>query len=212
MLRELLREPGVEERVELRSSIGLMALHGGSLERMTEPIAADTAHAAEASLYTVAQPRTLRWHVPSTRFEPTASRALGRFLAHIEVAVSVHGYGADAIGRPAAFAGPPRPVQHLSRSGAILLGGRNRSLAEMIARRVRDAFPGLPVVDDLPSIPAGMRGLHPANPVNRPPHCGVQMELPPRVRGYGPSPFDASAVKRFTDVLAGALREWASGT
>jgi phage replication-related protein YjqB (UPF0714/DUF867 family) len=30
-----------------------------------------------------------------------------------------------------------------------------------------------------------LRGLHPANPVNRVRNGGVQLELPPRVRGYG---------------------------
>jgi phage replication-related protein YjqB (UPF0714/DUF867 family) len=34
-------------------------------------------------------------------------------------------------------------------------------------------------------MPEALRGVHPSNPVNRAPGGGVQLELPPRVRGYG---------------------------
>ena len=39
---------------------------------------------------------------------------------------------------------------------------------------------------DLATIPVELRGLHPDNPVNRPRQAGVQIELPPRVRGTSP--------------------------
>ena len=39
MLAELLAHDGVEEHLELRSTIGFLALHGGSLERETDCIA-----------------------------------------------------------------------------------------------------------------------------------------------------------------------------
>ena len=38
------------------------------------------------------------------------------------------------------------------------------------------------VVDDVGAMPSTLRGLHPDNPVNRPPGGGVQVELPPSVR------------------------------
>ncbi len=51
---------------------------------------------------------------------------------------------------------------------------------------MQGALPDFDVVDDLDRIPRELRGLHPDNPVNRPRHAGVQLELPPRVRGLGP--------------------------
>ena len=111
MLDELLAHPGVDEECVLRSRFGFLAFHGGSLERMTDTIAAAAAEASGASLYAVRQPPDLRWHIPSAEFDPRHSAALGAFLEHVEVAVAVHGYG-----RPGRFT-------------SILLGGRHRELA-----------------------------------------------------------------------------------
>ena len=70
---------------------------------------------------------------------------------------------------------------------SLLLGGQNRELAALAARRagagaarLRDPRPTSTL------IPRELRGLHPDNPVNVPPLGGVQIELPPRVRGLGP--------------------------
>ena len=38
---------------------------------------------------------------------------------------------------------------------------------------------------ELEQIPVELRGLHHRNPVNLPPGKGVQIELPPRIRGRG---------------------------
>ncbi|MDZ4827532.1 MAG: poly-gamma-glutamate hydrolase family protein, partial [Actinomycetota bacterium] len=69
MLDELLACPGVEERTDLRSPVGFLALHGG-LEAGTAEIAAAAAAAADASLYAVVQPDDLHWHIPSHRYDP----------------------------------------------------------------------------------------------------------------------------------------------
>ncbi|HWW54201.1 MAG TPA: poly-gamma-glutamate hydrolase family protein, partial [Acidimicrobiales bacterium] len=138
--------------------------HGG-LEGGTDAIASAAARAAGASLYLVVQPPTVRWHIPSHQVDPAESATLAAFLAHVEVAVAVHGYG--------------RP----DRQRDILLGGGNRPLAGALARALRDGTEGFCVVDDLAAIPETMRGLHPANPVNRPAGGGVQLELPPLARG-----------------------------
>ena len=87
------------------------------------------------------------------------------FLAHIEVAIAVHGYG-----RP----GRPRD---------LLLGGGNRVLAPAWPGSLRRHLPEWTVIDDLAQLPREMRGLHPDNPVNRCHGGGVQLELPPAVRG-----------------------------
>ena len=90
---DLLAEPGVEEVLELRSRFGFLAFHGGSLERVTDVVARAAADRAGASCYAVLQPPDLRWHLPSTCFTPSASPSLARFLAHVEVAVALHGFG-----------------------------------------------------------------------------------------------------------------------
>jgi len=166
---ELLSHPGVVEAVELRSTFGFMAFHGG-LEGGTETVAARAAAASGASLYTVVQPPDLVWHVPSSRIDPAQSEHLARFLAHVEVVVAIHGYGR---------AGRPHDV---------LLGGTNRSLAAELAASLRSSSPRFAMIDDLDAIPPELRGLHPSNPVNRPAAGGVQVELPPRARGSSPDP------------------------
>src|SRR5215213_9266393 len=89
----LLAQPGVVEQCELRSSIGVMAYHGGSLEQATDLIAGAVADASGASYYGVVQPEGVREHVPSIAVRPSASPALAAFFDHVDVVVTVHGYG-----------------------------------------------------------------------------------------------------------------------
>ena len=166
----LLASPGVEERCVLRSRFGFLALHGG-LERATAELATEAAQRAGASVYAVVQPPDLRWHVPSLRFDPGESPRLAAFLAHVEVVVSLHGYG----GLRASD----------DRWTTVLVGGGNRVLAGEFAARMRVALPQYSWLDDVGAIPRSHAGVHPANPVNHPRGGGVQLELPPRLRGYG---------------------------
>jgi phage replication-related protein YjqB (UPF0714/DUF867 family) len=184
-LRELLDHPGVEECVVLRSRFGFLAFHGGSLERGTDAIAAAAAERAGASLYAVRQPDDLRWHIPSTAFDPAASPALRAFVDHVEVAVSLHGYG------------------RIDMWTTLLLGGQNRPLARRVGAALRTELgDGFTVVDDVHAIPRELRGLHPRNPVNLPPRAGVQIELPPRVRaGNGVPTF----VRAYEEAVIAAL-------
>ncbi len=185
MLAELLAHPGVEEECRLGSPFGILAFHGGNLERGTDDIATEAADASGASLYVVRQPADLRWHVPSVEFDPAASPNLARFLDHVRTAVAVHGYGRDGMWT------------------TLLLGGRNRSLATDLGIELRAGLgEGFTVVDDLDDVPAELRGVHRRNPVNRPPEAGVQLELPPRVRpGTGVPTFDAA----WPAAIAGAI-------
>jgi len=166
---ELLECPGVREATVLRSEVGFMAIHGGSLERGTAEVATAAAEAGSASLYTVEQPPELRWHLPSHLIGPESSLALARFLDHVDIVVSIHGYG---------------------RQGwwtRILAGGADRELAVRVSGALRLALPGYEIIDEVSVIPRELRGLHPENPVNRARGGGVQLELPPRIRGIGPN-------------------------
>jgi phage replication-related protein YjqB (UPF0714/DUF867 family) len=165
---ELLAQPGVEEEVRLRSRFGFMAFHGGSLEEMTDVIAWEAADRAGASVYVVRQPADFQWHIPSAMVDPVHSGALTSFLDHVDVTVAVHGYGRQDMWM------------------TLLLGGSNRDLATTLGAQLGVALPDYSIVHHLDAIPRELRGLHPDNPVNRPANGGVQLELPPRVRGMGP--------------------------
>ena len=192
MLAELLAHDGVEEHLELRSAVGFLALHGGSLERETDRVALEAAERSGASLYALCQPDDLRWHIPSARMDPAESPALGQFLGHVAVVLSVHGYGRDGL------------------FTTLLLGGGDRALAGQVAGHLRAALPGYTVEDDLATIPKALRGLHPDNPVNRT-GGGVQIELPPRIRLQGPNADPAARQALVAGLAAAALALTASG-
>lgn len=196
MFAELLAHPGVTEELVLGSRTGFLAFHGGSLERMTDVIAREAAARSGASYYGVVQPPDFRWHIPSKAIDPAASEGLTAFLDHVDVAIAVHGYG------------------RVDQWTTLLLGGSNRDLAAHVARHLRPGLPEYTIVDELDDIPAELRGLHPDNPANRPPAGGVQLELPPRVRGMGPfwDGFDGDGFRPHTEALvaglADAARTW----
>ena len=194
MFEELLAHPGVEEVCELRSTFGLMAFHGGNLEKETDTIATRVAKEAGASLYAVLQPSDLRWHIPSVSVQPAASPRLAAFIDHVDVAVAVHGYGREGYWT------------------TLLLGGANRELARHVGAALRTSIGpyGYAVSDELEDIPSALRGVHPKNPVNLPPSKGVQLELPPRIRGTTPlsKPEHTEAL---IDGLVHAVASWNAG-
>jgi len=164
----LLSQPGVIEVSELRGRIGFMAYHGGALEAMTDVIASQAAERAGASYYGVVQPPGMRDHLSSTKVRPAESATLAEYLDHVDIVVTVHGFG-----RRGMF-------------GSLLLGGRNRPFAEHVGHSLRRTLPAYDICTDLDVIPTQLRGLHRDNPVNLPRQGGVQIELPPRVRGSSP--------------------------
>ena len=184
MIAELLAHDGVRETCELRGRVGYMALHGGSLERGTAEVARRAAEVTGASLYAVEQPEDLQWHVPSHLYDPAVAINLGSFLEHVDLVVSVHGYGREGFWT------------------RVLVGGADREFARVAAAKMRPHLDGFEVVDDVDSIPRELRGLHPRNPVNLSRCGGVQVELPPRVRGLGPRGEPA-----FVDALVTSLAE-----
>ncbi|MGD1252631.1 poly-gamma-glutamate hydrolase family protein [Mycobacterium seoulense] len=193
-LSALLSEPGVAEASRLRSRFGFLAIHGGGLEEMTDVIAERAAEAADASVYVLRHPDRYPHHLPSALFDPAESPRLAEFLDHVDVAVSLHGYG------------------RIGRSTQLLAGGRNRALAAHLARHIQ--LTGYRVITDLEDIPPELRGLHPGNPVNRVRDGGTQLELSPRVRGLSPrSPLPGDdglspVTTALIQGLAEAARSW----
>lgn len=186
------------EILELRSPVGFLAFHGGSLERQTDVIALDAAERAGASVYAVVQPPTLRWHIPSTSVDPAASDALRAFLDHVDIAIALHGYGREGMWT------------------SVLLGGSNRALASHLGAHLAAALPDYAIIDELDEVPMDLRGVHPRNPVNLPTNGGVQVELPPRVRGTTPhweswdGPGHCPPVEALVAALAEAVTAWPS--
>ncbi len=164
----LLSQPGVEEVTELRGRVGFMAYHGGALEAMTDVIARRAAQRSGASCYSVIQPPGMRDHLPSIEVNPDESAELATFVEHVDIVITVHGYGRRGL------------------FGSLLLGGGNRPFAEHVGAALRRTLPAYDIRTDISAIPKPLRGLHPANPVNLPRDGGVQVELPPRVRGSSP--------------------------
>ena len=162
---ELLSSPEITEEIEIRSSFGVCALHGGGLERATEAVARDVAENTDSSYYAVIQPEGSRIHLSSKYFDPNQSSKLGQFLERIDTVISIHGYGKE------------------DDFWALLLGGSNRELAYHLAGSLREVLPEeYRVVDQIDSIPPPLRGVHPDNPVNFPINGGVQIEIPPGLR------------------------------
>ncbi len=166
--RELLATPGVREVCHLRGPLGFMAYHGGSLEALTDIVAEQAAERSGASYYGVLQPPDFNWHIPSHRVSPTDSATLAGFLEHVDIVITIHGYGRHGFWT------------------SLLLGGQHRAFADHIAGHLRTHLPDYTVETDLEAMPKELRGLHADNPVNLPRQQGVQIELPPRVRGSSP--------------------------
>lgn len=184
MLADLIATKGVVEDTVLRGPVGVMALHGG-LEAGTAPAARRCARLAGASFYAVVQPQDLRWHVPSTRFDPGESQKLKAFLVSVKLAVSFHGFGR-------------RGFEH-----SVLIGGNNRRLGRLLEAAI-EYRTDLRVIADPERIPPGLRGTHPHNPVNLPELGGAQIELSPQAR-------EDCALDRVVGAVAGVLAAEQSG-
>ena len=164
MATRILETSDAYEELEIRSEVGLMAYHGGTLEKATDAIARETADLCGASYYGLIQTNDDPLHFPSTKLFEYASENLNVFFQHVRVVITIHGYGRE----------------HLFHS--VLLGGRNRALASHLASFLKMALPDYSFENDLEQIPKELRGLHPKNPVNIPALTGVQVELPPTLR------------------------------
>ncbi len=200
---ELVRRPGVVEELTLRNRFGFCAYHGGHLERQTHVIAREAAARSGSSYYAVIQPPERVHHIPSTRVDPNASEQFRSFIDHCSVVVTVHGFGRRG---------------HFT---SLLCGGRNRRLASHVAGHLRASLPHHRAIDDLDEIPKGLRGTHPRNPCNMTVDGGMQLEVPPRIRGITPAAlhwYRATEGQRFPllddliEALARAAESWEGTT
>jgi len=198
--RENLAREGVSEVLAMRGPVGIMAFHGGALERVTDVIAAETARQTTSSYYAVLHPDD-SLHVPSKFVDPAHSPKLSAFVDHVDVAIAIHGYGRhDAMFR-------------------VLLGGSNRTLAAHIGTFLEPALPKFEIVTDLAAIPRELAGQHPDNPVNRVRGKGVQIEVPAALRWHydhkqwcdTPGVGRAPQVDAFIDALSRAVACWPAG-
>ena len=166
-----------------------MALHGGSQDRGTDQIASRAAEQAGASYYAIVQPPGLRVHLTSRLHDPEHSAHLQRVLAarggrHLGARVRARRLchldrpGPRPRDRPLRTRAPGAPDG--SRSAGSSWEGSTR---HCWIRRVgcwADRFAGYHVADERVRL-----GFHPENPVNLPSGNGVQIELPPGLRGIG---------------------------
>jgi phage replication-related protein YjqB (UPF0714/DUF867 family) len=187
-LAELLTLPGVHEECVLRSTVGFMALHAGSQDRGTDQIANRAAEQAGASYYAIIQPAGLRVHLTSRRNNPDHSVLLRTFLQHVDIAISVHGFGRDSFSlwidpERGLVIEPYGPAMRGNQTGplrGVIVGGRNDGLLDAARQSLKDRFAGYHVADERVRL-----GFHPDNPVNLPISRGIQIELPPGLRGIG---------------------------
>ena len=76
--------------------------------------------------------------------------------------------------------GPARRGMQTGPLRGIIVGGRNAALLDTARRVLHDRFTGYHVADERVRL-----GFHPDNPVNLPSQHGIQIELPPGLRGIG---------------------------
>jgi phage replication-related protein YjqB (UPF0714/DUF867 family) len=157
-------------RVEYISGgpVGVLALHAG-VEAGTGEIAQEIADRMNVSTLIFCQEAPdFRLHIPSSLYDPAVCDELDDFLSRSQIVISLHGHARPSLSR------------------AILVGGRNRSLARNASADIRRGLDGVEVIGSLKRIPRGLRGLHAANPVNCTAGGGVQLELPAVARGMVP--------------------------
>jgi phage replication-related protein YjqB (UPF0714/DUF867 family) len=187
-LADLLTLPGVTEECVLRSAVGFMALHGGSQDRGTDHIARRAAEASGASYYAIVQPNGLRVHLTSRLHNPDQSANMRAFLDHVEIVISVHGFGRDGFavwvdserGLMIEPYGPELRGRQTGPLRGVIVGGQNAELLAAARQLFCDRFAGYHVADERVRL-----GFHPDNPVNLASARGVQIELPPGLRGIG---------------------------
>ena len=186
----------VQEYLRLEGPLGLIALHGGGIEPGTEEIARFVAYHSGASLYVYAGRRSggnLSLHRPSHDGKAEKRTLFVEFLNHVKAAISIHGHGRG--------------------QDRVYVGGLHQSMVQRFVGLVRPALFEYEWIANPKIIPLGLRGQSPNNVVNLPPHGGMQLELPLKLRqtrrapdgkGYEPAG-DALLLSRLLIRFVGTL-------
>ncbi len=159
-LAELISHKDVIEYVILQGKVGVMAIHGGNIERGTEQIAHYIAVHSKSSLYAIS-PRTKKrdwkFHISSNKINPKESENLSRFLEHVSAAISIHG--------------------HVIKKNVICVGGLNDSLRKKVVQSLEEDFNVVDAVEG-GGICRNLSARNPKNVVNFTKEKGVQIEIP----------------------------------
>ena len=158
---EILKNKNVLEFYFAGKSPGIMAYHGGAIEKGTEQIARAIISHGFAGYIVSARARNNHWsfHVGSQHIKPNDSEKLRTFISCVDSAIAIDGQ---------------------ARDNNIYVGGLNTELRCKIAEALSEEFLG--VVSDLKKIPSNLRGISKINIVNKPEYKGVQIELPKNLR------------------------------
>lgn len=160
-----LADPGMQEYSELHSNIGIMAFHGGAIEKGTEQIARCIANKTNSSFYIASGRKpanNLILGIDPTNILQTDSQKLSDFIFSVKTSVSILGH---------------------NRDDKIYIGGLNKELRLKIALQLAKAFPGR-VVSDVSKMSNEFSAISEKNIVNAPIYKGVQINLPKSLRPY----------------------------
>jgi phage replication-related protein YjqB (UPF0714/DUF867 family) len=163
-LAELLQEEDILEYHALQGPVGVMAIHGGNIERGTEQLANYIARHSHASLYVISprtQKRDWKYHISSNKINPQESEKLTEFLNHVATAISIHG--------------------HIIRKDILCIGGLNDSLRKSVVRSLKEEFDVVDAMEDGGPC-KNLAGRNLKNVVNLPRKKGVQIEIPLTIR------------------------------
>jgi phage replication-related protein YjqB (UPF0714/DUF867 family) len=146
----------IDNRIDGRSRIAVLAPHAGEIEPFTGEIARAVA-GKDHRFYGFAGKApdgNARLHITSTRFDEPGLRTV---LSGARTAIAIHGASGD-------------------EDAVTLIGGVNRTLMDGIRKALEQAgFAVMPA-------PSNLAGGDPRNVVNRVPEGGVQLELTRRLR------------------------------
>jgi phage replication-related protein YjqB (UPF0714/DUF867 family) len=188
-LAELIAHQGVVEYSILQGKVGVMAIHGGNIERGTEQMANYIASHSNSSLYVIS-PRTRRrdwkFHISSNKINPAESEKLHQFLDHVSTAISIHG--------------------HVIKRKVICVGGLNDDLRRKIVESLQEDFAVIDAVEE-GGICRNLSARNPKNIVNLMREKGVQIEIPLILRKpFEHKPYEEMPTEE-TSVLAYKLIE-----
>ncbi len=186
-LAELVAHEDVREYMMLQGRVGIIAIHGGNIERGTEQIAAYIAKHSNSSLYVISprtEKRDWKFHISSNKINPRESEKLFQFLNHVSAAISIHG--------------------HVIKRNVICVGGLNDYLRRKIVESLREDFDVVDAVEG-GGICKNLSAVNPRNVVNLTKEKGVQIEVPLTLRKvFEHRPYDEMPTEE-TELLAERL-------